>query len=196
MERAALLATLGRTALFRGVPQRELEELAVLLKPRTFARGGYLWHAGDAAESACLVVMGQVKVSRINAAGEEFVTSMFLPGEIFGEMSLVVDDPVRLMDAQALDTTECLTLSRQAFLRYLDNHPRVMRRMVATLASNIRRMDETFAESAFLDIPGRVARKLLELAELHGEQTTDGIRIGMRFRRGRLRAWSRPVERM
>src|SRR5260370_36656054 len=40
MERAALLATLGRTALFRGVPQRELEELAVLLKPRTFARGG------------------------------------------------------------------------------------------------------------------------------------------------------------
>lgn len=186
MDRAALLATLGRTALFKGVPQRELEELAVLLQSRTFPRGGYLWHAGDAAESACLVVTGQVKVSRINAAGEEFVTSMFLPGEIFGEMSLVVDDPVRLMDAQAVDITKCLTLSREAFLRFLDNHPRVMRRMVATLASNIRRMDETFAESAFLDIPGRVARKLLELAELHGEQTSNGIRIAMRLSQGTI----------
>ncbi len=186
MDRAALLATLGRTALFRGVPQRELEEFAVLLQPRTFARGGYLWHAGDAAESACLVVVGQVKVSRINADGEEFVTSMFLPGQIFGEMSLVVDDPVRMMDAQAVDSTECLTLSRDAFLHYLDHHPRVMRRMLATLASNIRRMDETFAESAFLDIPGRVARKLLELAEQHGKQTADGVRIGMRLSQGTL----------
>jgi CRP/FNR family transcriptional regulator/CRP/FNR family cyclic AMP-dependent transcriptional regulator len=61
-----------------------------------------------------------------------------------------------------------------------------MRRMLATLASNIRRMDETFAESAFLDIPGRVARKLLELAELHGEQTADGVRIGMRLSQGTL----------
>lgn len=180
-DRAALLAMLGQTALLKGVRESDLEELAVLLQPRTFARGAYLWHGGDAAETACIVVRGQVKVSRVNTGGEEFVTSMFLPGDMFGEMSLVVEDPVRLMDAQAVETTECLTLNREAFLRYLDNHPRVMRRMVAMLASNIRRMDETFAESAFLDIPGRVARKLLELAELHGEQTADGIRIGMRL---------------
>jgi CRP/FNR family cyclic AMP-dependent transcriptional regulator len=185
-DRVALLATLSRTALLKEVPERELEELVVLLQPRTFAKGVYLWHAGDAAETACLILRGQVKVSRTNADGEEFVTSMFLPGEIFGEMSLVVDDPVRGMDAQAVETTECLTLNREPFLRYLDNHPRVMRRMIATLASNIRRMDETFAESAFLDISGRVARKLLELAALHGEQTADGIRIGMRLSQGTL----------
>lgn len=185
-DRADLLAMLGRTALFRGVGERELEEFAVLLQPRTFGRGVYLWHTGDAADVACLVVRGQVKVSRINADGEEFVTSMFLPGEIFGEMSLVVEDPIRMMDAQAVDPTDCLTLGREAFLRYLDQHPRMMRRMLATLASNIRRMDETFAESAFLDIPGRVARKLLDLAELHGEQTADGIRIGMRLSQGTL----------
>ena len=180
-DQAAVLAILGQTALLKGARESDLEELAVLLQRRTFARGTYLWHGGDAAETACIVVRGQVKVSRTNTDGEEFVTSMFLPGDMFGEMSLVVEDPVRIMDAQALDTTECLTLSREAFLRYLDNHPRVMRRMVAILAANIRRMDETFAESAFLDIPGRVARKLLELAELHGEQTADGIRIGMRL---------------
>lgn len=177
---------LGRTALFKGVHERDLEELAVLLRARTFPRGVYLWHTGDPAETACLIVRGQVKVSRINAHGDEFVTSMFLAGEIFGEMSLVVEDPVRLMDAQAVDPTECLVLSRDAFLRYLDDHPRVMRRMLATLATNIRRMDETFAESAFLNISGRVARKLLDLAELHGEQTADGIRIRMRLSQGTL----------
>lgn len=177
---------LDRTALFRGVGERDLEEFAVLLQPRTFGRGVYLWHTGDAADGACLVVRGQVKVSRINADGEEFVASMFLPGEVFGEMSLVVEDPVRLMDAQAVEPTECLALSRDAFLRYLDNHPPVMRRMLATLAANIRRMDETFAESAFLDIPGRVARKLLDLAELHGEQTAGGLRIRMRLSQGTL----------
>ena len=185
-DRAALLAALARTALFKDVPERELDELVVLLQPRTFARGAHLWHAGDAAEITCILVRGQVKVSRTNADGEEYVTSMFLPGDMFGEMSLVVEDPVRKMDAQAVDTTECLTLNREAFLRYLDNHPRVMRRMLATLASNIRRMDESLAESAFLDIPGRVARKLLELADLHGEQTADGIRIGMRLSQGTL----------
>ena len=177
---------LGRTTLFRGVAERELEEFAALLQPRTFGRAVYLWHTGDAANVACLVVRGQVKVSRINLDGEEFVASMFLPGEVFGEMSLVVEDPVRLMDAQAVELTECLTISRDAFLPYLDNHPRVMRRMLATLASNIRRIDETFAESAFLDIPGRVARKLLDLAEQHGEQTADGIRIRMRLSQGTL----------
>lgn len=127
-----------------------------------------------------------MKISRTNADGDEFVVSMFLPEEIFGEMLLVVEDPIRMMDAQAVEPTDCLTFGREAFLRYLDNHPRMMRRMLATLASNIRRMDVTFAESAFLDIPGRLARKLLDLAEMHGEQTADGIRIRMRLSQGTL----------
>lgn len=80
-----------------------------------------------------------------------------------------------------VELTECLTLAREPFVAFLERHPALMQHMITVLSGYIRRLDDTCTEAAFLDIPGRVAKKLLDLAEQHGENTPDGIRIRMRL---------------
>jgi CRP/FNR family transcriptional regulator/CRP/FNR family cyclic AMP-dependent transcriptional regulator len=85
------------------------------------------------------------------------------------------------MDAEAMEPTECLTVERQAVLAFVERNPAVVRRIIQVLRGYVRQVDESFSEAAFLDIPGRVARKLLDLAAEHGQKTSEGVRIEMRL---------------
>ena len=98
---------------------------------------------------------------------------------MFGEFALLEEGGVRGADAQALTVTECLLLHRRAFVAFLQTHPEIMWRVVTQLIGRIRRKDEEFADLAFHDIPGRVARKLLELASVRGERSGSGTLIAL-----------------
>lgn len=172
---------LARTALFRGFPREELESLTPAVKPRTYARGAYIFHEGDPGNTLYIVHSGQVKISRMGRGGQEAVFAVLLPGDVFGELALFDEEATRSADAQAMELTECLTLGREPLMAFLKEHPILMQHIIGALSGYIREMDENFAEAAFLDIPGRVARKLLDLADLHGERTPEGIRIGIRL---------------
>ncbi len=172
---------LGRTALFAGIPPGELESLAPSLKTRTFARGAYLFHEGDPGGTLYVIQSGQVKISRMGRGGEEAIFAVLLPGDVFGELSVFDEQAARSADAQAMELTECVLLRREPLMAFLEGHPLFMRHLFKVLSGYIRRKDEAFAESAFLDIPGRVAKKLLDLAESHGERAPAGVRIGLRL---------------
>jgi CRP/FNR family transcriptional regulator/CRP/FNR family cyclic AMP-dependent transcriptional regulator len=172
---------LSRTALFQGIPLEELEPLAPAVKVRNYAAGSYIFHEGDPANVLYVVVRGQVKIARMGSAGNEAVFAVLLPGDSFGELTLFDDDPVRSMDAEAMEPTECLTVERQALLAFVERNPAVVRRIIQVLRGYVRQVDESFSEAAFLDIPGRVARKLLDLAAEHGQKTSEGVRIDMRL---------------
>jgi CRP-like cAMP-binding protein len=105
---------------------------------------------------------------------------VLLPGDIFGELALFEEGALRTADAVAVQPTECLTLERRALIAFLDSHPERMRHLIRLLSAYIRRKDESFAEVAFLDIQGRVARKLLDLARTQGEPVPGGTRIRVR----------------
>src|ERR1700730_15665318 len=111
---------------------------------------------------------GQVKIARLGRQGEEAVFAILLPGDTFGELALFEDNATRTADAQAMELTECLTLERQAFVTFIDQHSELTRHVIRVLSGYIRGMDESFSEAAFLDIPGRVAQKLLQTAETPG----------------------------
>ena len=85
-----------------------------------------------------------------------------------GELAVLQENATRSADAQALAETECYVLHRQAVVAFLVAHPAVMWRLVTVLSDYIRRKDEAYSDLAFNDIPGRVARKLLELAAARG----------------------------
>ena len=172
---------LSRTALFQGIPLEELEPLAPAVKVRNYSAGSYIFHEGDPANVLYVVVRGQVKIARLGSAGNEAVFAVLLPGDSFGELTLFDDDPVRSMDAEAMEPTECLTVERQALLAFVERNPAVVRRIIQVLRGYVRQVDESFSEAAFLDIPGRVARKLLDLAAEHGQKTSEGVRIEMRL---------------
>jgi CRP/FNR family transcriptional regulator/CRP/FNR family cyclic AMP-dependent transcriptional regulator len=172
---------LSRTALFQGIPLEELEPLAPAVKVRNYSAGSYIFHEGDPANVLYVVVRGQVKIARLGTAGNEAVFAVLLPGDSFGELTLFDEDPVRSMDAEAMEPTECLTVERQAVLAFVERNPAVVRRIIQVLRGYVRQVDESFSEAAFLDIPGRVARKLLDLAAEHGQKTSEGVRIEMRL---------------
>jgi CRP/FNR family transcriptional regulator/CRP/FNR family cyclic AMP-dependent transcriptional regulator len=124
---------------------------------------------------------GQVKISRMGRGGDEAVFAILTRGDSFGEIALLSGDAERTADAQAMELTECLSVSREPFLAFLDRHPAMMTSLIQTLARYVQQVDQSLAEIAFLDIGGRVARKLLDLAQSHGHQTAGGIRIEMRL---------------
>ncbi len=175
------LSILARTALFDGFAAAELEPLAAALKARTFARGSSIFHEGDPANALYIIRSGQVKISRMGQGGDEVVFAVLVPGESFGELALFEPGALRTADAQAMELTDCLSLGRDPLIAFLDGHPAVLRHLLTAVTGYVRRSNETVAEVAFLDIPGRVARKLLALAESHGERTQAGIRIRMRL---------------
>ncbi|TMG28260.1 MAG: Crp/Fnr family transcriptional regulator [Chloroflexi bacterium] len=170
-----------RTALFGGLPADQLDPLLPAIRSRSYARGSYLFHEGDAGTTFYVINTGQVKIARLGRQGEEAVFAILLPGDTFGELALFEDNATRTADAQAMDLTECLTLERQAFVTFIDRHPELTRHVIRLLSGYIRGMDESFSEAAFLDIPGRVAKKLLELSETHGKPAAVGNRITMRL---------------
>jgi CRP/FNR family transcriptional regulator/CRP/FNR family cyclic AMP-dependent transcriptional regulator len=175
------VAILSRTALFREFAAAELEPLVPAIQSRTYPRGAFIFHEGDPGTILYVIRVGQVKIGRVGPGGEEMIFAILMPGDFFGELALFDQSAVRTADAQAIDVTECLTLQREPLMAFLERHPPLMGRLLKVFTAYIRQMDSALAEAAFLDIPGRVARKLLALAESHGERTSSGVRIEMKL---------------
>ena len=150
------------------------------LHRRTFAAGTHVFREGDPGLHLHLILKGEVKITRSGPRGAEVVFAVLLPGDLFGELALFEEGAVRTADAVAVETTECLTLERRALIAFLESHPERMWHVIRFLSAYIRRKDESFAEVAFLDIQGRVARKLLDLARTQGEPVPGGTRIRVR----------------
>ena len=171
---------LQRSPLFEGVEASSLESLVPELHRRTFAAGTHVFREGDPGLHLHLILKGEVKISRSGPRGAEVVFAVLLPGDLFGELALFEEGAVRTADAVAVEPTECLTLERRALIAFLESHPERMWHLIRFLSAYIRRKDESFAEVAFLDIQGRVARKLLDLARTQGEPVPGGTRIRVR----------------
>ena len=171
---------LQRSALFKGVDAADLETLVPDLQRRSFNAGTHIFREGDEGRHLHVILTGEVKIVRSGPGGAEVVFAVLMPGDLFGELALLEEGALRTADAVAVEPTECLTLERRALIAFLDSRPELMWHLIRSLSAYIRRKDESFAEVAFLDIRGRVARKLLELARTHGEPATGGTRIRVR----------------
>jgi CRP/FNR family transcriptional regulator, cyclic AMP receptor protein len=176
-----LVAVLAESSLFSGMPRRDLEALAPAARSRTFRKGSYIFREGDTGNALYVIQRGQVKISRMGRGGEEAVYAILVPGDSFGEIALLSGDAARTADAQAMELTECVSVAKDPLLAFLDQYPALSRHLMRALARYVQQLDESLAEIAFLDISGRVARKLLDLGQLHGRKTADGIRIDLRL---------------
>ena len=168
---------LTKAPIFEGLAPADLEPLRAAIRTRRFAKGAYLFREGDPGSHLYSVVDGEVMIGRVAEAGGQVVFAIAGPGEVFGELSLFEDEGQRTADAQALKATECLMIARAPLLRFLTAQPRLLLRIIASLSVYIKRKDSALGDVAFLDISGRVASKLLELADTRGRQTSDGIVI-------------------
>ena len=172
-----VIQLLAKTAIFEGITAAELEALRPAVRLRTFAKDTHLFREGDPGSHLHLVVRGQVKILRVGAGGSEIVFAVVGPGEVFGELSLFEPDGERSADAVALEPTECALVASDPVIAFLLAHPALLLRVISSLIGYIQRKDQAVAEVAFLDIPGRVARRLLDLAASRGERLAEGVVI-------------------
>ena len=157
---------LSRVAIFSHVNPSELDPLAAKLRPRTFQKGVVIFHQDDPGGQLHIVAEGLVRISMVSRDGRESNIALLEPGDCFGEMS-ALDGGLRSATAVAVGPTKTVALSREDFLGFLREHPQLAIQMMTLLVQRLRATDEMVGDMVFLDVPARVARKLLDLAQTY-----------------------------
>lgn len=164
--------------LFRQVAEPDLLALAQLVREHQHAKGAVIVLHGDAGEALFLIRSGQVKVTVASEDGREVILSVLGPGSFFGEMALVDDEP-RSAHVIAMEDTTILQLRREDFRNRLKAAPELAIALLRELSRRLRRADDTIASLMLLDVNGRIAHLLLELAREEGGE--GGSRITRRL---------------
>jgi CRP/FNR family transcriptional regulator, cyclic AMP receptor protein len=171
---------LTQVALFSELPQERIQELAQMVRRRTYHRGETIFHKGDPGNGLYLIINGQVKVLLPAETGEEAVLAVLESGEFFGELALF-DGLPRSATVVAVTNAEMLILHRDDFLGFVARNAEVAVALFAVLSRRLRDTDELIEDAIFLDVPGRLAKRLLDLADRHGRKTDVGVEIDLKL---------------
>ncbi len=169
-------AALQQVPFFADLNQEELGEFLTRLVPRRFSSGQIIFHHGDPGGLLYIIRKGKVKITYSTLDGQEALLAILGEDDFFGELALL-DEAPRSATAEALEPTETLTLHREDFIRFIRNNPDFSLHVLQTLTQRIRNLNNQIGDIFFLDLPARLARVLLNLAEQHGVPTADGIRV-------------------
>ena len=155
---------LARSDFFTDAPTDELTRIASAGRKRVLSRGDHLFEAGEDAESMFIVITGRVAIAIANELDKrESMVALMETGDLFGEMGLLDGGPRSAM-ARAIEPCEVLEIPYVPVEEMLEKNPHVLRGVVRMLADRLRVMDGALADSVFLDVTGRTAKRLLELA--------------------------------
>ena len=167
---------LGGSPLFAALDHEDQQALRAQMVEVKLPRGRALFNEGDPGDRLYVVTSGKIKLGRTAADGRENLLAVMGPGEIDGKLSLYDPGP-RTASATAVTDTTLIGLGNTDLRPWLLQHPQVAARLLAALARRLRRTNEAMADLVFSDVPGRVAKALLDLAQRFGEATDDGLRV-------------------
>ena len=166
-----------RTApLFAALDDDAAAALRASMVEVRLAKGDVLFSEGEPGEKLFLVETGKIKLGHTAADGRESIIAVLGAGEMLGELSLFDPGP-RTATATAVTNTKVLSMSHEALLPWLVGRPDLAVSLLAALARRLRRTNEALADLVFSDVPGRVAKALLELGSKFGEDTPDGLLV-------------------
>lgn len=154
---------LASTQLINELPDDVIERLRDQAQVRHYERNDLIFQEGDVAEELYVVQMGQVAIATQSIDGRESVVAVLEPPSLFGELPLF-DAAPRMADARALQPTDIVAVRYEHVRAVLDERPQLLWGIVRLLAQRLRSADEALADAVLLDVPGRTAKRLLELA--------------------------------
>jgi len=158
---------LRRAPLFDGLDDEAARALRHQMAEMKLSRGEHLFMEGDDGDALYVVIDGKMKLTRAASDGRENLLSVIGPGEMFGELSLFDPRP-RTSSASAVTDATLAALKHEALTPWLREQPEVSLHMLRALAQRLRRANDVTADLVFTDVPGRVAKNLLDLAERFG----------------------------
>ena len=160
-------------ALFAELDERELASIAAVAKTRRFAKDDTVFHADESGDIFCLIREGRVKVTMISPEGKEIILSLLGPGDFFGEMALLDDEP-RSATVVATESLELVTIWRSDFLQILSENFSITKKVLAELSRRLRSASNRIESLATMDVYGRLARFFLDQARTNGKVLDNG----------------------
>ena len=167
---------LRQAPLFGALDDEAAMALRSSMTETRLRRGEVLFHEVDSGDKLYVVTDGKVKLGRTSSDGRENLLAILGPGQMFGELSLFDPGP-RSATVTAVTETTLLALSHDDLMRWLEGRPAVALGLLSQIAGRLRKANDVNADLVFSDVPGRVAKALLDLADRFGRTADDGVHV-------------------
>ena len=154
---------LSETILFAGLGDDALAKVVEAGQDLELRRGDVLFREGDDPDELFVVVSGRIAIANKSIDGRESMVALMEEGDLFGEMGLF-DGRGRSAEARARESSGVSAVPYGPVRSLYQDDPTLLWRVVAMLTGRLRTMDAALADSVFLDVTGRTAKRLLDLA--------------------------------
>jgi CRP/FNR family cyclic AMP-dependent transcriptional regulator len=152
----------------RDVPADEVRELLEVARRRRFARNETVFHRDDPGDSLHLIVSGRFAIRLITSTGDVVTLAIVGPGDSFGEMALIGEQPRRTATVTALEEAETFAVYGAEFAQVRHRYPGVDAAIMRFLVNQVRSLQDRLAEALHVPVERRILRRLVELAHLYG----------------------------
>jgi CRP/FNR family transcriptional regulator/CRP/FNR family cyclic AMP-dependent transcriptional regulator len=171
---------LAESELFGELSELDRRQVLSRCSRKRYAARQVVFHQGEPGREMYVVVSGRLKVSVNSEDGKELSFFILDRNDLFGELALL-DGERRSATVTTVEPCELLVLTQMEFKRLLQDHPLMGLKLLSILAGRVRATTHLYESSVFVEIPGRLAAKLLELADEHGIEKDDGIQIDLKL---------------
>ncbi len=184
-------ATAGSETFFDGLEPSTIDALRSAGRRRRFPTGAMIFLEGEPGGSVLVLLEGRVKAFATTAEGRELILSLRGPGDLIGEIAaLGPEDSIRTASVQALEPVVAQILTVAQFEAVLEAHPKAALVLLRSVLARLEQAVHMRVEYGAYDVVGRVARRLCDLAESHGEPVEDGVRIAVGLSQDELASWA------
>ena len=156
---------LANCTLFGGLSAEQRDAIVALARIRTFNAGETIFAIGSPGDQMMALLSGSIRISVPSSEGKELLLAIIQPGEVFGELALL-DGKERSADAVAETASMVAVLDRRDILSFFERNPSAWPKLVKVLCQRLRHTDQVFAEVALLELPVRLAKTMLRVAEV------------------------------
>lgn len=170
-DRARLLA---KHYMFKDLPESLIDRIAKLSVTKKLRPAETLFFKNDEGDALYGVLSGRIRISTGTAGGQELVLNIMETDEIFGEIALLDGKP-RTADAIAINACELMVIYRRDIRQLIEQEPKLALHFLELAGARLRYLSDKIEDSAFLDVSARLAKQLLHMADISGEQTPEGI---------------------
>ena len=167
---------LTRAGIFQGVDPSAVQALSATLEPVSFPRAHVIFAEGEPGDRLYIVLSGKVKIGRKSVDGRENLLAVFGPSDMFGELSIFDPGP-RTSTATTVTEVSAVSMDRAALRDWINKRPEIAEQLLRVIARRLRRTNNMLADLIFTDVPGRVAKALLQLAQRFGIQEAGMLRV-------------------
>jgi CRP-like cAMP-binding protein len=168
---------LARAGMFQGVEPSAVSALTKQLQSVDFSRGHTVFAEGEPGDRLYIIISGKVKIGRRwPGGGRENLLNIAGPSDMFGELSIFDPGP-RTSSATTITEVRTVSMDRNALRTWIADRPEIAEQLLRVLARRLRRTNNSLADLIFTDVPGRVAKQLLQLAQRFGTQEDGAMRL-------------------